>query len=160
MSTTASTSLASGPSTVAWRSDLALARKHLHEHSMTLVLVRDGHVLLDSSRPGIADLAACAAERAGQLQGAVLADRVIGRAAALLIRYLGLAAAYADLTSRPALDELAAAGIPLEYRCLVPSIRDHTGEHLCPFEQLTQGIVEPALAAAAIREVLGRLQQP
>jgi len=156
MSATVAASSPAHSTPAAWRVDLAFARRHVRAGELTLVLARDGRVLAEGRRPGIADLAGLAGQPTGRFQGAVLADQVVGRAAALLARHLGLAAVYAGLTSRSAVDELAAAGIALEFSHLALAILDRTRRHLCPFEALTQNIQDPAQALAAIEAFLGQ----
>src|SRR5690606_1125224 len=87
--------------------DLELARTLLRERGVPFVLVARGSVVAMGSGPGVLPLVR-ALERIdpAQLRGAALADKLIGRAAALAAVCAGLGAVHGEFMSRAALDEL------------------------------------------------------
>jgi len=82
------------------------------------------------------------------LRGADVADRVIGKAAALLFAYGGVRSLWAARMSEAARDFLQTTGIVFEYGELVPAILNRDGTGLCPMEQRALGIDEPGEAFA------------
>lgn len=72
---------------------------------------------------------------------AYVADKVIGRAAALLLVKGGIKGLYTKVISRSAIAVLA--GIELVYEQEVPRILNRTGDGFCPMETATQGIEDP-----------------
>ncbi|MDR2687261.1 MAG: DUF1893 domain-containing protein, partial [Oscillospiraceae bacterium] len=82
----------------------------------------------------------------GLLRGARVADKVIGKAAALLFAYGGARSVWAARMSEAARDFLQAAGIAFGYDELVPAILNRDGTGLCPMEQRAMGIAEPGEA--------------
>lgn len=95
--------------------DLELARAILRAQDKALVLVKDGRVLGTGERKGVADLLALAERLSEEAQGAALADRVVGKAAAMVAWSMGVASVYALLVSEPARETLVRGGVPLEY---------------------------------------------
>ncbi|MBR4721719.1 MAG: DUF1893 domain-containing protein [Muribaculaceae bacterium] len=108
------------------------------------------------SRRGVADLFELVGSRPDFTCGAIIADRVIGRGAALLIVKGGFSGVYARLISRPALDVLVKAKIPVEYDTLADNIFNRDLSSICPVEQLTADIVDPDEALKAIERFISK----
>ena len=135
--------------------DLERAKKLLESSGYTCVLCKNGQVFTASQR-GVRPLLDWL-EGGTDLSGASTADKVVGKAAAMLYCLLGVRAVYAGVLSQPALEVLQGHGIETTFGRLVPFIenRDKTG--LCPMEEATLPLSDPAEAPAAIREKLRQL---
>ena len=107
-----------------------------------VVRTADG-VLLTSDEHGILPPLRWLREDPGLLRGADVADRVIGKAAALLFACGGVRSIWATRISEAARDFLRATGIAFEYGELVPAILNRDGTGLCPMEQRAMGMEEP-----------------
>ena len=92
---------------------------------------------------GVADLFALVTDNPSFLDGASVADRVIGRGAALLLVLGRVAHVYARVISTGALGVLRDAGVDVSYGTLV-----------CPVEQLTAGTDSPEEAYALIKQFI------
>jgi len=131
---------------------LALAVSVLRDRSASFVFVRDGRVLAVGEGSGIAPLVhALDRFKPAGLEGASLADKIIGRAAALIAVYGGVRAVHGEFMSRAAMDELARHGITFTYGVEIPSVLNQRGTHLCPFEELVAGAPSPAAAVQRLR---------
>ena len=73
------------------------------------------------------------------MRGATVYDKVVGRAAALLLAYGGVARVLAPLISRGGLAVLRRGGAVVEYQKIVKNITNIKGDDLCPMERLSQG---------------------
>ena len=135
--------------------DLSHARRLLLEKEYTCVLCR-GEQVYTSARRGVAPLMAWL-EEGLELAGFSAADKVVGKAAALLYCLLGVRAVYARVISQSALRVLDAQGIPCFYDEWVPAIRNRAGDGLCPMEEATKDIWQPVQAPEAIRTALKSL---
>ena len=93
-----------------------------------------------------------------QFSGAVVADKVIGRAAAMIAIRGGVRAVYGEIMSEDALELLEEHGIPAAYGQLVPRILNAKRDGLCPLEQSVAGIDDPARALAALRRRIAQLK--
>jgi len=130
--------------------DLERAKELLHAQDLSLVLVKDGQVLGTSKREGVVDLLTLVKSLGPRAQSSALADRVVGKAVALIVRHGGISAVYAPLISQAAKAELAKAEVYLEYESLVPFILDKERTGLCPMERLTLELDDPGEAVAAL----------
>ena len=73
----------------------------------------------------------------------MLADKVIGKAAALLCIKAGFSYVYTDVISTPAKQILSDNSIQCEYRTEVLVIQNRAKTGLCPMEGLSQGVSNP-----------------
>ena len=87
-----------------------------------------------------------------QLSRGCVADKVVGKAAALLFIQGGIAQLHTRIISQPALDALTAHHIPTTYDQLVPRIVNRAGDGLCPMESRVIAIDDPAEAYLALRD--------
>lgn len=92
------------------------------------------------------------------VSGFSAADKVVGKATALLYCLLGIRQLYAKVISDAAIDVLQAHGIPVQWETRVRYIVNRTGDGRCPMELATEHISDPAMAPAAIRAKLNELQ--
>ena len=140
--------------------DLELAQQTFCAGSLAFVLVKNGAVLRSGTRDGIGELIQTLDELGDGAHGASLADKIVGKAVAMVVRACHLQAVYSPLASQAALDALAIAHIPLEYDRLVPLILNKRNDGPCPMEKLTQPIEDPRQAVTALREFVRARVQP
>jgi len=112
----------------------------------TCVLRTADGTLLTSDAHGILPPLRWLREDPGLLRGADVADRVIGKAAALLFAHGGVRSIWAARMSEAARDFLQTTGIVFDCGELVPAILNRDGTGLCPMEQRAMGIDEPGEA--------------
>ena len=77
------------------------------------------------------------------LHGAEVADKIVGKAAALLFAYGGVKYIWAECISEAAIAYLEGVGIAFEYAERVERIMNRDGTGICPMEQRALGIEEP-----------------
>ncbi|MBQ7661507.1 MAG: DUF1893 domain-containing protein [Clostridia bacterium] len=95
----------------------------------------------------------------GELDGAVISDKVIGKAAALLAVHGGVAALHACLVSSPAKAVLDVAGTPYVYDAECARIVNRRGDGLCPMESAVMDIEDPAEALPRILQTADELRK-
>ena len=93
----------------------------------------------------------------GALRGAVLADKIIGKAAAMVAALGGIAAVHTLTASEAALDFLAKRGIPAAARQTVPYIINRTGDDMCPLEKTVREVEDPAAALPLLKATIAKL---
>lgn len=133
--------------------DLRKAWQLLESGSYTCVLCR-GEITHTSCHRGVRPLMELLGE---DVVGFSAADKVVGKATALLYCLLGIKALWAGVISDAALDVLAAHNIPVQWELRVPQIQNREGTGRCPMEQATEHISDPKDAPAAIRAKLEEL---
>lgn len=111
--------------------------------------------IVEFHRQGVIDLFTLLTEAPQMLKDAQIADRVIGRGAALLMVKGGVREVFAYVISESALSIFKQAGIPVTYNSLQPHIINRTGTDICPVEKLTASTKDPEEAYARIKHFLG-----
>jgi len=86
-------------------------------------------------------------------------DKIVGRAAALLILYSGAVEVHAGVISRGGRNLLDYAGVKLSYVEEVEHIKMVDGRIYCPFEAMVQDINDPKQAYDAIVEKMKGLKR-
>ena len=104
----------------------------LHQQECSLVVKAKTGEVTTYNKKGVRDLVGLLDHDAERLCGAVIADKVIGKAAAGLIVQGGVVEAYAEVMSRLALPLLDKAGIAYRYGQLVDHIVIPEGDTRCP----------------------------
>ena len=117
--------------------DLDVAKKILRERNLSLVVVKEGKTLYESSSQGIRGLLRAIESLNKSLNQASVADKVVGRAAALLLAHSHIKDVYATIISSEGLRVLKANRILVEHSILVPQILDREGKNICPFERFS-----------------------
>lgn len=133
-------------------SDLVQACQLMAAENLAFVLVREGQVVARGSAHGAVELLAAVDRLGPAARGASLADKVVGKAVALIVVQAGIAAVDTPLASQGAAQVLAAQGIALHTASVVPQILNRRGDAPCPLEQLTQPFEAPEPALAKLRE--------
>lgn len=131
--------------------DLDLARALLiANRDATLVAVRGEEVITVTDRD-IKPLLAWVRE-GRDLTGFSVADKVVGKAPALLYAVLGPDAVFSPVMSWTGRAVLLAAGIATSYDTLVPHIQNRAKNGQCPMDATVEGVWEPYEAVGALVE--------
>ena len=99
-------------------------------------VIANGGVVRTFTQRGVADLYRLLREEPAFLRGALVADKVVGKAAAALMALGGVRRLHAGVMSRPARDLLERAGVEASYGCLVPYVMNRDQSGWCPLETL------------------------
>jgi hypothetical protein len=126
--------------------DLEIAETELYEENLTLAIVKNGALLYSTKSRRISGFLD-AIEKCGEnLQGASLADRVAGKAIALLCAYAKIKEVYAAVLSRKAQAIFKQNKIAFRWKELVDNVLDTTKTGMCPFEKAAGEISDPEKA--------------
>ena len=107
----------------------------LHAEGCSCVIYNDDHTHLFHKR-GVQDLHQLLRTSPDTLRGAMIADKVVGKGAAVLMTAGGVRWVYADVISQSALEFLLTHNIETEYGRVVPNIINRAGTDICPVEKL------------------------
>lgn len=129
--------------TMQMKEDLEIAKRRLREGNLTLSIVKSSKVIFESKAHGIFSFLE-AVERFGEeLKGASVADKVVGKAIALLCIYAEVKAVYAETLSRKAKPVFEKYKVHFEFGNLVEKILDVSKKTMCPFERTALKIDKP-----------------
>lgn len=89
----------------------------------------------------------------------LVADTIIGKAAALLLILSGASFVYGTVMSQAAVQVLENAHIPYQYETLVDYIENRTGTGMCPLEDSVKEEDDPQRALPLIEARIAQLMQ-
>jgi hypothetical protein len=135
-------------------SDLDTAKSRLYGEDLTLAIVKNGEVLFETGSHRISGFLGAIEQLGARLEGAAVADRVAGKALALLCVYAKISEVYAEVLSRQAKAVFEENGIQCLWKELVDNILDLNRSGVCPFEKAATGISDPESAYTAFKALL------
>lgn len=137
--------------------DLQKARSILESGNHTCVLCK-GDAVYISDKSGIAPMVGFISEGV-DLKGFSVADKIVGKAAAMLFVLAGIKNAYGEVMSIGGLEFLQTNGIDASYSVLTEKIINRTGTDICPMEKTVKDISSPEDAFSAIKETIKKLKE-
>ena len=135
--------------------DLELAKGQLMKDECTCVLRKGDSVYFSQAR-GVKPLLGLL-DSGEDYTGYSAADKVVGKAAAMLYALLGVSKVHAFVISEKALEVLAGNGIVVTYDTLVDRIHNRTNTGFCPMEEAVWEIEDLQEGLLAVREKVAQL---
>lgn len=135
------------------KKDTLRAQELLRSENYTCVLCKGDRILTDTRR-GVKPLLDLLNQNLTDFSAA---DKVVGKAAALLYRLMGISEIYAVVISEPAIRVLEAGGISVHYGSKVPAIRNRSNTGFCPMETAVWDVEDPKLAPKILHDTLATL---
>jgi len=126
------------------------------DSTIAVVLVDD---IFTSQERGVKPLLHLLTEKKGFLKGASVADKVIGKAAALLMALGEIKEVHTLIISEPAIKVFEKYNIPCFYDKKVDRIVNRTGDGLCPMETLCLDVDEPQEAFQKITDFIKTMKK-
>lgn len=117
--------------------DIELAKNLLDNEQRALVIVKDGKVLFSVDGKGIKPIYTAFNELKDELKGSSVADKVIGKAAAMIYEHAAIKELSTKLISENAINVLGNTSIIYEYEKSVPYIKNRDQSGMCPVETLS-----------------------
>ncbi len=138
-------------------SDIEKAIEILHAGNYTCVLCK-GDSLHISELRGVAPMISVI-DSGTDVKGYSAADKVVGKAVAMLFCHAGITEIYAEVMSRSAAKFLCENDIPFTYGALTDKIINRKGDGICPMEQATAEVSDTAEAVRIIKKKLYELRK-
>lgn len=135
--------------------DMETAKNRLLRNGSSLVIVKNGKTIFETHQSGVTGFLS-AIEKLGkeELNDASVADRVVGRAAAMLCIYCRVKAVYAVVLSEGGKKVLIENATVFEFGNLVPTVLNRQKTDACPFEKLVSGISDAAEAYEKLKSCI------
>lgn len=128
--------------------DIEKAKIVLHSGGHTIVLCQDGDFLMSQKR-GIAPMLEFI--KSGiDLSGYSAADKIVGKAAAMLFVLAGIKTVYAEVLSESGAKTLRSHGVSYSYGTLCAGITNRAGTGICPMESAVENTESPEDAYEAL----------
>lgn len=138
-------------------SDLLRAKEILAQGGYTCVLCKEDQIHTTFDR-GIRPLLQWLGTGT-DTSGFCAADKVVGKAAALMYCLLGVRSVHGNVMSSAAVKVLRRHGIEAHWDTLTEFVRNRAGTGLCPMESATAHIDDPEEALPVILDTLASLQK-
>lgn len=139
--------------------DIEIAKGLLKKDpGLTLVVVKYGEVIYKSKEKGIKPMLTLATQHKSLGKDASLADRVIGKGAAILCGYIGIKEVFAELISESGVSTLNKHQIPFAKENSCPYIKNRDKTDYCPIEKISNNIEDPILLIEKIKEFFASIK--
>lgn len=135
------------------QTDLDVA-KQLLKDGAAIAVVRNGERFVSDEKMIFRLLQLCGD---GLLKGASVADKIVGKAAALLLIKGGAASVYGEVASESAAEVFSRYPVDFSYGTLTPYIVNRRGNGKCPMELTVEDIDDPDEAFEALKTKAARL---
>ena len=137
--------------------DIEKAKEFLEKGNYTFVAVKDNTIIAASQENGIRPLMKILRKNKSLLKGSSVADKIIGKAAALLALYAKIKELHGYTMSKSAIEILSDKDLPFTYDHEAKYILNNTSDGMCPMEKATININKPSKAFAALEETIKEL---
>ncbi len=138
---------------------LAEAWNMIKSEGTSCVIIKEGSIIHTADGRGVAPLLAIYEKEREKLAASCVVDRIIGKAAAMILVLGGIQSVYGEVMSKAAREYLEARGIPCQYGLCVDVITGRTGTGICPIESSVLEIDDPAEGLEALTQRLAELRK-
>lgn len=133
------------------------AKYLLAEDTATCVVLKNNTIIKTQYGRGVAPILEL--YESGVLKDAYIVDKIIGKAAAMILTLGGIKGCYAKVISRGALTWFESQSVEVQYDTIVDTIQNRTGDGMCPMEQVTLPLNDANKALIAVKRRLEELQK-
>jgi len=141
------------------KEDLEIAKEVLHKKNLTLAIVKESKVLFESRAHGVSAFLDALEKFGFKMKAASVADKVVGKAIALLCIHAGIQAVYALNLSLKAKQVLERNAVHLEWEIIVDKILNASRTDICPFEKAVIKIDNPKEAYKKLKALSEKLSK-
>jgi len=130
----------------------------IREGKAECVLVREGKIVYVERGRGVSPLLNVYDQHRDEMKGAIVVDKVIGRAAACIAICGKVTHVHGEVMSEDAVEFLKENGITASSTLLVPRILNRKRDGLCPLEKSVEGITDPEKALVSLQAKIEALK--
>jgi len=134
--------------------NMDIAREALLNTNSSIVIVQYGKIWKEKKGEGIKPILETIEEMKDDLNGAVVGDKILGKASALLCAYANVGGVFALKATKTAIAVLIRAGIPGQTETLVETIENKKRDGMCPFEKMLSNIDSPEEAYTILKKAV------
>ncbi|MDR2654796.1 MAG: DUF1893 domain-containing protein [Oscillospiraceae bacterium] len=127
----------------------------LESGKASCAVITAGGFLESAGGKGVAPLLGFYENNPQSLKGAFVADKIIGRAASVILVLGGVKKAYGEIMSEAAFCYLKQNGVCAEYKTKISRILNRSGNGICPLEE---SVLDEPDADKALKKLKDRIQ--
>jgi len=137
---------------------LKIACDLIRTQVISCVVIHDEAVVHTADGRGVAPLLELYNKEREKLKDSCIVDRIIGKAAAMILQLGEVKSVYGEVMSVAARDYLTKQGIPFRYGRCVEVISGQSGSGICPIESSILDIDDPVAGLAAMTRRMTELR--
>ena len=134
--------------------DRELAINELNETDYSLIIVKDQQVKYKSKEESVGSIVGLFDNNPQLLKDSVVADKIIGRAVAMVCDLGDVNFCYGQIVSQGAVDIFNKNNLPYQAEKKVKVIKNKDNTDLCPIEKLTLNVEDSVKGIKKIKEFL------
>lgn len=134
------------------------ALAHIKEGEASCVVLQQGAVVHMADGRGVSPLLALYSTDPAKMKHALVVDRIIGKAAAMILVLGGVSQVYGMVMSAAGREYLEQHGIRVQYGLCVDVISNRDQNGICPIEKSVLDIADPHTGLEAIKATMQALQ--
>ncbi len=138
--------------------DIEIAKKQLYSKQLTLAIVKNNKLIFQTDSHRISGFMHAIDILGFQLMGASVADRVAGKALALLCVYAGIREVYAEVLSKKAQVLFQENKVACQWGQLVDNVLDSDKNGVCPLEKAACEILDPKDSYFAFKALMEKMK--
>ncbi len=138
--------------------DVEIAKNQLYNKNLTLAIVKNGIIIFQTDSHRISGFIGAIEKFGIQLRGASVADRVAGKAIALLCVYAGINQVYAEVLSKKAQIIFEENKIMFSWKEIIDNVLDFDKANVCPFEKVAADISNPNESYDTFKALLEKMK--
>ena len=135
------------------------AKQLIAEGKASFVVIRQDEIVYQDLGNGIRPIMKVMENNREILFDAVIVDKIVGKAAAILLTLGGASDIYGELMSRSAEDYLTERGKKVSYGRCIQVISNRTGDGICPMERAVAEIDDPVEGYEKLKETVKQLSR-
>ena len=124
----------------------------IDQNEIACALIVNGQIIATANGRGIKPLMELCNANIETAKGAVLADKIIGRAASFIAISFGIKAVYGETMSKGAVKLLTEHSVETAYGTLADEIRNRANTDICPMDKAVLEITEVNEAVSRLKE--------
>lgn len=134
------------------------AKRMIREGRASCVIIRHNAIIRTASGQGISPLISIYENEPDILKDALVVDKIVGKAAAIMLVLGGAKRVYGEVMSAAACDYLSARGCRAGYGERIDVISNRTGDGICPLENSVLDIDDPETGYRRLKVTISRLR--
>lgn len=131
----------------------------IKEDEIACALIVNGQIMATAKGRGIKPLIEMCQANVDSANGAVLADKIIGRAASFIAIHFGIKAIYGETMSKGAVKLLIEYSVETAQNTLADEIRNRANTGICPMDSAVLNITAVDEAVARLKEEIQKLSK-
>lgn len=135
------------------------AKKLIKEEAASFVVIKEGKIQYRDKGIGVRPIMQVLSKDKELLKGAVIVDKMIGKAAAMLLSMGGAVWVHGVLMSEAAENYLTARKIGFSFDESIPFVSNRTKDGLCPLEDAVAGVEDEREAYEKLKDRIAFLMR-